>query len=99
MTRLRLNATSPTAHAASLINSDNARYSNATTMYVSSERKVSDCTVFAVAVSSSAEICDAIAEDCIIRRNWLVSAGYTFSMDGCSITCQPIRQRDRPRHS
>jgi hypothetical protein len=52
-----------------------------------------------MAVSSSAEICEAMAEACIIRRNWLVRAGYTFSMDGCSITCQPMRHFDRPRHS
>ncbi|MNR48154.1 hypothetical protein D3C85_1673530 [compost metagenome] len=55
--------------------------------------------MLAMAVSSCAEICEAMAEACIISRNWPVSAGYTFSMEGCSITCQPMRQRDSPRHS
>ncbi len=44
--------------------------------------------LLAIAVSSSAEICEVTEEDSIISTNWLVRAGYTRSSAGRRITSQ-----------
>ena len=53
----------------------------------------------ATAVSSSTEICEVMDDASISSTNWLVSAGYTFSIAGRNTTCQYTCRRVRPRHS
>src|SRR6185436_11142077 len=79
-TRRRLNTTRLRSQKMPRIRNDKARYSAAATRNTSNERKVSELTMLDTAVSSSAEICDAVLVPSISSTYWLVSAGYTRSM-------------------